>query len=425
MTSKNKRISLKGIFQIILILILGATVLAACIVAVIKYQNVEAAKREQKDRISAAEKIVKEKDKWKSDAFITPTSGSLKAAGYITIEWKSAKNMGKVEGYKLYIDNEKVAETDSKTTSFEYYTTKKQSHEIYVEADMQYGSVVYSDIYTFFVNKKGFCLNKDMSMNVTATDWGTSWYYNWDMTPFNYDSFQEMEFVPMMWSSFPGDKDQIAVFPKMGYKSVLAFNEPDREDQANLDVDTAVEGMKAFQNKGIRVGAPATSLCPPWSDNWFVPFMKKMEEQNMDVDFIPIHHYWNWYADEGAQAFLDLVDETWEMYHKPIWITEFAISGDPGKTKFQRKVVMRYMKKVIAGLDKRDYVERYAWFSFSPTDYKNGGSGLLNHYEGKITDLGYLYQKLGMPKGYDRNNPVKAKANTKEDVIKKYYITVK
>ena len=46
MTSKNKRISLKGIFQIILILILGATVLAACIVAVIKYQNVEAAKRE-------------------------------------------------------------------------------------------------------------------------------------------------------------------------------------------------------------------------------------------------------------------------------------------------------------------------------------------------------------------------------------------
>ena len=326
MTSKNKRISLKGIFQIILILILGATVLAACIVAVIKHQNAESAKREQKARISAAEKIVKEKDKWKSDAFITPTSGSLKAAGYITIEWKSAKNMGKVEGYKLYIDNEKVAETDSKTTSFEYYTTKIQSHEIYVEADMQYGSVVYSDIYTFFVNKKGFCLNKDMSMNVIATDWGTSWYYNWDMTPFSYDSFQEMEFVPMMWSSFPGDKDQIAVFPKMGYKSVLAFNEPDREDQANLDVDTAVEGMKAFQNKGIRVGAPATSLCPPWSDNWFVPFMKKMEEQNMDVDFIPIHHYWNWYADEGAQAFLDLVDETWKMYHKPIWITEFAIT---------------------------------------------------------------------------------------------------
>ena len=61
MTSKNKRISLKGIFQIILILILGATVLAACIVAVIKHQNAEAEKGEQKARISAAEKIVKKR----------------------------------------------------------------------------------------------------------------------------------------------------------------------------------------------------------------------------------------------------------------------------------------------------------------------------------------------------------------------------
>ena len=43
----------------------------------------------------------------------------------------------------------------------------------------------------------------------------------------------------------------------------------------------------------------------------------------------------------------------------------------------------------------------------------------------KAKSLGYLYQKLGMPKGYDRNNPVKAKANPNEDVIKKYYITVK
>ena len=89
-----------------------------------KVSKCRGCKKEQKARISAAEKIVKEKDKWKSDAFITPTSGSLKAAGYITIEWKSAKNMGKVEGYKLYIDNEKVAETDSKTTSFEYYTRR-------------------------------------------------------------------------------------------------------------------------------------------------------------------------------------------------------------------------------------------------------------------------------------------------------------
>ncbi len=178
------------------------------------------------------------------------------------------------------------------------------------------------------------------------------------MTPFSYDSFQEMEFVPMMWSSFPGDKDQIAVFPKMGYKSVLAFNEPDREDQANLDVDTAVEGMKAFQNKGIRVGAPATSLCPPWSDNWFVPFYEEDGRTEHGCGF-----YTNTsLLETGMQMKGHRHFSTLLMKHGKCTISLFGLLNLPlveirVKTKFQRKVVMRYMKKVIAGLDKKDYVE--------------------------------------------------------------------
>ena len=142
---------------------------------------------------------------------------------------------------------------------------------------------------------------------------------------------------------------------------VLAFNEPDLEEQSNISVEDAVEGMKAFMNQDIYVGSPATALCPPWSDDWFVPFMKQMKKEKMDVDFIPIHHYWNWWNEEGVQAFLDLVDKTWEMYHKPIWITEFAISGVPYRTKQMRQSVIDYMKGVIPELDKRDYVERYSW----------------------------------------------------------------
>ena len=40
------------------------------------------------------------------------------------------------------------------------------------------------------------------------------------------------------------------------------------------------------------------------------------------------------------------------MYHKPIWITEFAISGDPGKNQEQLDAVIGYMKGVIPGLEK-------------------------------------------------------------------------
>ncbi len=363
------------------------------------------------------EKISNNASQWKENAITDPEAGSLKAAGYITINWNGADNLGDVEGYKVYVDDTLVTETDEKTTSCDYYTTKVSAHKVYVEADLTYGSKVYSNVFTFYVNKKGYCVNKDMAQNIEGDQWGGSWYYNWDMNPFKYTSFQKLEYVPMMWTTSETDQKTISRFHKFGYKYVLAFNEPDRVDQSNMDVDTAIEGMKAFMNQNVLVGAPATSLCPPWSDEWFQPFMEKMEEQNMDVDFIPIHHYWNWFQKEGAEAFLDLVKQSYEMYHKPIWITEFAISGDPGKTKEQRQKVIDYMNMVLPELDKLEYVERYAWFSFSPTDFKNGASSLIQWYTGEITDLGYLYQKLGMPEGYGDDSIECNVKNSKKDVI--------
>jgi hypothetical protein len=82
-----------------------------------------------------------------------------------------------------------------------------------------------------------------------------------------------------------------------------------------------------------------------------------------------------------------------------------------------RKVVRHYMKKVIEKLDERDYVERYAWFSFQTTDRRNGASAMFNHYTGDITGLGKLYMKIGMPKGYGKKKYSTPKDNPKEDVV--------
>lgn len=364
------------------------------------------------------QKINENKISWKENAITFPKAGTLQPAGYITINWNSAEKIGKVKKYVVYADDKKIAETNGKTTTYEYYTTEVKLHKIYIEAQVEKGSKIYSDVIPFYVNKKGLCMNKDMARNVDAGNWGVSWYYNWSITKHNFTSFRDLQFVPMMWTTAPTDKQEISVLPKLGYKYVLAFNEPDLEEQSNISVEDAVEGMKAFMNQDIYVGSPATALCPPWSDDWFVPFMKQMKKEKMDVDFIPIHHYWNWWNEEGVLAFLDLVDKTWEMYHKPIWITEFAISGVPYRTKQMRQSVIDYMKGVIPELDKRDYVERYSWFSFNPTDYRNGGSALLDITTGEITDLGKLYQSLGMPEGYENSSKVKKEKNTQKDIVK-------
>lgn len=358
------------------------------------------------------------KSQWKKEALISPAKLSLQAAGYITIEWNSAEKMDDVDSYEIYVDNKKEGEVQGNKTTFEYYTTKVSKHEVFVKANLKHGSEIYSDIFYFYVNKKGFCMNTDMASNVNADEWNVSWYYNWSLSKHNYTSFQDLEFVPMFWTSAPTDKNEVEVLPKRGYKNLLAFNEPDRPDQANISVDTAIEGMKPLLNKGIRVGSPAVSIWPSISTDWFQPFMKKMKENKMDVDFITLHHYWNWHTREGAEAFLKIVDESWEMYHKPIWITEFALSGVPDWTKQTRQSAINYMKIVLPELDKRDYVERYSWFSFSKSDFKNSGSALLDTYTGKITGLGELYQKLGIPEGYQDKKQTEQRDNNKKDIVK-------
>lgn len=408
------------------------------------------------------EKQVKAEDTlnyWKENALVNPSQGKLCGAGYIDITFASIEDIyensskyGKVKEYKVYVNDEQIGavspedleknntdqgfvagmsldsleESASITDSapqgtVEYYAVKTAGYEVYIEADYENGSKIYSDVFTFYVSKKGLCVNKNMARNLDASNMNISWYYNWDLTPFKLYSFENIDYVPMMWTHNSTDAQTIERVGKSGYKYILGYNEPDFAEQSNIPVDTAVEGWADFMGKDIRAGSPATALCPPWSDKWFQPFMEKINgDESLDVDFIAVHHYWNWYADEGVAAFLELIDQTYEMYHKPIWITEFAINGDPGNNQEQLDAVIGYMKGVLKGLEERDYVERYSWFSFGTKDTRNGASALYEQSSGELTQLGELYAKTGNPAGYTGKDTKDTKKNKNRDnLIKK------
>ena len=95
-----------------------------------------------------------------------------------------------------------------------------------------------------------------------------------------------------------------------------------------------------------------------------------------------------------------MVDKTYEMYHKPIWITEFAVYGWPHNDVEHIESVKEFMKTAIDGLNARPYVERYAWFSFNSTNETNGIASLYNYETGDLTELGRLYVEYGNPEGY-------------------------
>lgn len=330
---------------------------------------------------------------------IAPTENSLVGAGHFDIKWSQATK-ATVSAYKLYIDDKLVTTTTQ--TSYEYYTTTVKMYSAYVTAEYSDGTSQNTATVNFGVTKKGLCANENMAKNLNPVQMNVGWYYNWSANPHSYDNFDKVEYVPMIWGT--GYEGSISTVANAGYKHLLAYNEPDMGGDvggSNIDVNTAISHWSNFLGNSYYLGSPAPALCPAWDNGiWFRTFMDGIDQST--VDFIALHCYYNQYAgvEEAEQFLREVVDKTYEMYKKPIWITEFAISGWSYDDTEHIEQIKEFMKTAIDGLNSRSYVERYAWFSFGADDANNGASALYDVDTGALTDLGKLYVGYGNPEGY-------------------------
>lgn len=352
---------------------------------------------------------------WQKQAIVSPAEKKLVGAGYIDIKWRNT--LENVKQYKVYVDGalKKTVVPSGETMSAEFYTTKVSSHNAYVVAELKDGTSVKTDVRTFYVTKKGVCVNdKDMGTKVDPAAMNIGWYYNWSSksfkeTKFSNKKFYDLDFVPMIW----GDPNEefSTIFNRVrsnGYKYMLSYNEPDLKWESNTDPGTMISRWNMFrENKGsVRLGSPATETFQINSDKWWTPFWNGLTtvERN-DMSFIAVHAYQHYYDNaDTALQYLHAIDEIYAKYHKPIWVTEFAVADSynkfsPTNPKHNAQV-QEFMKIVLKGLNERSYVERYAWFDFNPKDDVTGASGIF-HYSGEITTLGQIYANIGNPAGYN------------------------
>lgn len=208
--------------------------------------------------------------------------------------------------------------------------------------------------------KKGFAHKGHSVMKVNPR-----WYYNWGMykTP-----GVDCEFIPMVWGSTyrkPNQKNP---------RFILGFNEPDLHSQANMSPDKALDLWHRV--KGILIGSPATAENPV-TGTWLKEFKGR-------YDFICIH----WYGHCVPYSFLRYVDSVWEWGHKPIWITEFAVVDKEACSSD----VVNFMKLVLPELEKRPWVQRYAW------KHIDGCSSIFARDGKTLTDVGRFYSIFGCTK---------------------------
>jgi len=229
------------------------------------------------------------------------------------------------------------------------------------------------------------------SLQSRENDHNVDWAYNWGISP-NANPFDvnvaNYEFVPMIWrattSGISGQIDQILnLETNFGthVDYVLGFNEPELSTQANMTVEQALDVWEImtdqFSDTDILLVSPAVSGNGGIED-WLNPFMEEVEARNADtnpnndlqVDAIAYHFYTVAFnAQSEANRLIDQIDDLWETYERPIWITEFAgtsfsldnpVHSIEERTAFNRA----FLEALIPMFDARPYVERVAWWQF-------------------------------------------------------------
>jgi hypothetical protein len=222
--------------------------------------------------------------------------------------------------------------------------------------------------------KRGFADVGANYGNLQAT--GAGWYYTWgtgDGNPGNFDA----KHYPMFWSA-PGTStinNTLATEPDY----ILGFNEPERPDQANMSVATAISSWtnvsnatnayNAANNTSIKLVSPAVADTggAAGGQAWLASFMQQAAANSLKVDAVAFHWYGVSTPDNpagAASSFLSRVASYYNSYQKPVFITEFAIH-DWGGNYTDAEIAeanRQFLSIVIPELESRSYVAGYAWY---------------------------------------------------------------
>lgn len=229
---------------------------------------------------------------------------------------------------------------------------------------------------------------------------GVSWFYNWGNTPNGHlaDSIAaipdaDFEFEPMCWSSnYNAGNIRAYCQSHPDTKYLLGFNEPNFKSQSNMTPAAAAAAwpaVKALADElGLKLVGPAVNYSPDGPENdpytWYAEFVKLVGTDAFD--YIAIHNY-----SGGSAGMKEMADRFYDLYGKPIWVTEFCNWSGTVSADSQ----ISSMVEQIEYLEKSDRIYRYAWFKAKGSITSSPCYGLLvpkNGYgERELSEAGKVY----------------------------------
>ncbi|HEX5406148.1 MAG TPA: sigma-70 family RNA polymerase sigma factor [Pseudonocardiaceae bacterium] len=217
---------------------------------------------------------------------------------------------------------------------------------------------------------------------------GASWYYDWAASRSNMTAPAGVEFVPMIWGAGSVTSATLAQAKQQGTE-LLGFNEPDMSGQANMTVAQALDLWPRLQATGMRLGSPAVATGGDRAGDWLDQFMTGAAQKGYRVDFVTLHWYGSDFSSAAVGQLKSYIQAVYARYHKPIWLTEYALINFGGGAKFPTQAQQAaFVTGSAAMLDSLSYVERYAWFALPS---KGNDTGLYTNGT-TATQVGLAYR---------------------------------
>jgi hypothetical protein len=225
--------------------------------------------------------------------------------------------------------------------------------------------------------KKGVAAWSFSGVSKALTRSGASWYYTWSTSRQPIATPRGLHFVPMIWG--PGSVTAAALSQarQQGHY-LLGFNEPDMSSQSNMSVAEALRLWPRLMSTGMQLGSPAVASAAATPGSWLAQFMRGAKARGYRVNFITVHWYGGDFATSQAVAELrDYLHAIHARYHRPIWLTEFALIRFGSSVTFPSPARQAaFITSATSMLEHLSYVQRYAWFAL-PATSGDGSAGLF------------------------------------------------
>jgi len=208
---------------------------------------------------------------------------------------------------------------------------------------------------------------------------GASWYYTWSTQHPGVTTPPSASFVPMVWGAASVTDASLAQARAHG-PYLLGFNEPDMAQQSNMTVGQALDLWPRLMTAGKILGSPAVAYGADTAGGWLDRFMSGAAAKGYRVDFITLHWYGgDFRTPQAVDQLTSYLAAVYQRYHKPIWLTEYALIDFSNGTRFpspqQQAAFVTASAKALDGLS---YLQRYAWFGLG-ADASKPSSGLFTN----------------------------------------------